>query len=211
MPAATNIARARISAQMEPRHRADGTMTIVRARFHLNGNRSRCGSRGADGSFSCFPAGLGRARDRKGLTHIRGEHCAIVGREARQGTPLVPGYGQRLLQHAASMRQTDDPHFVAPALKLGRNDRYAMPRLGERQQCMRVPALERIVGFSPAIRLAASKARRNPKPPSSSSNGNPARSATSMVRLGRAASRDGRQPAAPQIPAEGCRSAAHPA
>ena len=41
-----------------------------------------------------------------------------------------------------------------------------------------------IVGLSPAIRLAASKARRNPNPPSMSSNGNPARSATSMVRRG---------------------------
>src|SRR5689334_7138128 len=40
------------------------------------------------------------------------------------------------------MRETDNPQFVTPTLKLGRNDRHAMSRLGERQQRVRVPALE---------------------------------------------------------------------
>lgn len=73
---------------------------------------------------------------------MRGEHHTIVSREARQGTPLIPRDGQRLLQHAPSVRQTDNPQFVTPALKLGRNDRYAMSRLGKCQQGVRVPTLE---------------------------------------------------------------------
>src|SRR5579883_2598055 len=40
MPAATDIARARISVQMEPRLPVDETRDAVRARFHLNENRS---------------------------------------------------------------------------------------------------------------------------------------------------------------------------
>ena len=40
------------------------------------------------------------------------------------------------------MRETDNPQFVTPTLKLGRNDRYAVPRLGECQQGVRVPTLE---------------------------------------------------------------------
>jgi hypothetical protein len=40
MPAATGIVRARISVQMEPRRWSMGQAMIVRARFHLNGNRS---------------------------------------------------------------------------------------------------------------------------------------------------------------------------
>jgi len=45
------------------------------------------------------------------------------------------------------MREADNPQFITPALKLGRNDRDAMPRLGQRQQGVRVAALEHYPRF----------------------------------------------------------------
>jgi hypothetical protein len=45
------------------------------------------------------------------------------------------------------MRETDNPQFVTVALELRRNDRYAVPRLGECQQGVRIPTLKRDRGF----------------------------------------------------------------
>src|SRR5215831_3055119 len=85
---------------------------------------------------------FGWPADRKNLTHIGGEHCAVIRREARPRASLVPGNRQRFSQGAASESETDDSQSVTVALELRGNDRDAMSRLGECQQGMRVTAFE---------------------------------------------------------------------
>ena len=81
-----------------------------------------------------------------------------------------------------------------------------MPRLGKGQQSMRASAFELIVGFKPAIRLAASKARRKPNSSSISSSGKSASPVTSIFCRSRSIEGWRNRAAIPPIPAEGCRT-----
>ena len=184
------------------------------------GRRARGGSRWASTAHpgSCAlgqevgSGDRGRPTYRENLAHVCGEHSAIVRRKARQGTPLVPGNRQRLPQGAASVGETDNTQSIAVALELGGNDRHAVSRLGKRQQSMRIATFEhdrrlqsrhsagRVKGAAKsesAVHQQQRKGRRDGQPRWCDGD--------------RAASTDGKPPAAPPIRAEGCRNGVRPA
>ena len=108
--------------------------------------------------------GFGRPRDREDLAHVLGQHLAKGRGIARQRAPLVPEDRQRLAQRFAPVRHPDNSQRIAMSSQRRRNDRYAVPGFGQRQQRMRCAALEQNVRLEPCETAGGVEGPAKPEP-----------------------------------------------
>ena len=93
-----------------------------------------------------------RPRDRENLAHVLGERFAKVLGIGRHRTPLVPLNGISLSNRLAPVCYANDSQSETIGSQQRRNDRYPLPRFGERQQGVRRARAEYWVGHPRAGR-----------------------------------------------------------
>jgi len=84
----------------------------------------------------------GWPRDREDLAYIRGPHFAKSAGVTRQRTSFVPEDGERFGERPAAIRHANNFQVISMRLQSRRNDGYAVPSLGQREQCMRRATFE---------------------------------------------------------------------